>query len=308
MENNENKKIKNSKKILIAFIIVLVVILAIAIPVSILMQDKSPKKNNNKELKGPKDIKQHECTKKGEVCTFEQMYEGVEVNVEVAEGKTYTFSMIANGRDTMTLMLQENILDDVEWDSEGSNQKGPSTSLYEVNQKVKEWTNIENILSYNYTDKGKILSETICAASGEHDEYECPKDQYDKRGYTGLTITDGEIKLLFNLPPDRNPEPGFEVLKEGIIQTPAKARLITLEEYEEFVTEDGPAKWLIENLDKNEGYWTMTSAHKLTTGYNHAAISIINRDGKPDTEDVPVARGNKYFKVGIRPVITVYKK
>ena len=80
------------------------------------------------------------------------------------------------------------------------------------------------------------------------------KDQYDKRGYTGINITNGEMKLLFNLPPDRNPEPGFEVLKEGTIQTTAKARLITIEEYDEFVTEDGPAKWLIENLDKNEGY------------------------------------------------------
>ena len=307
MENSENKKTKNSKKILIAFIIVLVVILAIAIPVSILMQDKSQKKNN-KELKGPKDIKQYECTKKGEVCTFEQMYEGVEVNVEVAEGKTYTFSMIANGRDTMTLMLQQNIKDDVEWHAEGINMKGPQTSRYMINEITKDWTKIDHIDNYEYMDKGKITSDAYCNTTESRTDYECPKNQYDKRGYNGINITDGKIKLLYNLPPDEIEMPNSPVLTETTLKTTGKVRFITLEEYEEFVTEDGPAKWLIENLDKNEGYWTMTSAHKLTTGYNHAAISIINRDGKPDTEDVPVARGNKYFKVGIRPVITVYKK
>ena len=306
MENNENKKKFNSKKLLVVLIIVLVIILVIAIPISLLSSNK-PEKGKNK-LKGPKEVKTYECTQKGKVCTFQEMYKGVEVNVEVAKDEVYTFSMIANDRNTMTLMLQQNIDKDVEWDEEGSNQKGPQTALYELNELIKGWENIPSIKKYSYTDRGKIDSEKICSSIGERDEYQCPKQPTDKRGYNGLTIEDGNIKFLFNLPQIDNLEPGFETLTEGTILTTAKARLITIEEYEEFITDDGIAKWLLEGLDKNEGYWTMTSAHKLTTGYNYAAIAIVNKDGKIRTEDVPVARGNEYYKVGIRPVIKIDKK
>ena len=306
MENNENKKKNNSKKFLLVLIIVLVIALAIIIPVSLLSKDKPG--NNKNKLKGPKDVKTYECTKKGQICSFQEMYKGVEVNVEVAKDKTYTFSMIANDKNTMTLMLQQNIEKDVEWDEEGSNQKGPQTALYKLNELIKDWENIPSIKKYSYTDRGKIDSERICSSIGERDEYQCPKQPTDKRGYNGLTIEDGNIKFLFNLPPMENPEPGFETLTEGTILTTAKARLITIEEYEEFITDDGIAKWLLEGLDKNEGYWTMTSAHKLTTGYNYAAIAIVNKDGKIRTENVPVARGNEYYKVGIRPVIKIDKK
>ena len=306
MENNENKKKFNSKKLLVVLIIVLVIILVIAIPINLLSSNK-PEKGKNK-LNGPKEVKTYECTQKGKVCSFLEMYKGVEVNVEVAKDEVYTFSMIANDRNTMTLMLQQNIDKDVEWDEEGSNQKGPQTALYKLNELIKGWENIPSIKKYSYTDRGKIDSEKICSSIGERDEYQCPKQPTDKRGYNGLTIEDGNIKFLFNLPQIDNLEPGFETLTEGTILTTAKARLITIEEYEEFITDDGIAKWLLEGLDKNEGYWTMTSAHKLTTGYNYAAIAIVNKDGKIRTEDVPVARGNEYYKVGIRPVIKIDKK
>ena len=51
----------------------------------------------------------------------------------------------------------------------------------------------------------------------------------------------------------------------------------------------------------------MTSATKLTTGYNQAAVALVNKKGKSSTENVPVARGNEYYKVGIRPVIKINK-
>ena len=305
MENNEIKKTNKSKKFLIAFIVVLVIVLAVAIPVS-LLSSKEPSKSKG-GLKEAKEVKKYECTKKGELCTFKEMYEGVEVNVEVAKGKTYTFSMIANDKNTMTLMLQQNIEKDVEWHDEGINLKGPQTSLYQLNELVKDWENISVIEKYSYTDKGKVDIENYCSTATNPTKYECPENQYDTRGYNGLTIVNGEVKLLFNLPPEENLEEGFEILKEGTLQTSAKARFITIEEYNEFVTDDGPAKWLIEGLDKSEGYWTMTSATKLTTGYNQAAVAIVNKKGKSSTENVPVARGNEYYKVGIRPVIKINK-
>ena len=305
MENNE-KKTNKLKKLLIIFIISLVIILSTIIAI-IFLPSKTPT-TNKPSLKGPKDVKTYDCLKKGEICSFQEMYKGVEVNVEVAKGKTYTFSMIANDKFTMTLMLQQNVLADVEWHDEGNNQKGPITALYELNEFVKDWDNINNIEEYSYTDRGKLDSETICSRNETHNEYECPKDQFDTRGYNGLNITNGEVKFLFNLPDMKNPEPGIEKLTEGYLQSTAKARLLTIEEYEEFITDEGIAKWLIEGLDKNEGYWTMTSSHKLTTGYNQAALAIVNKDNKLKVEAIPVARGNAYYKVGIRPVIKIDKK
>ena len=147
MENNEIKKTNKSKKFLIAFIVVLVIVLAVAIPVS-LLSSKEPSKSKG-GLKEAKEVKKYECTKKGELCTFKEMYEGVEVNVEVAKGKTYTFSMIANDKNTMTLMLQQNIEKDVEWDEEGSNQKGPQTALYKLNELIKGWEKAIKITQYH---------------------------------------------------------------------------------------------------------------------------------------------------------------
>ena len=306
MEQKNTQKKNNLKKLLVAFIIILVIVLVIAIPVSLLSSNK-PSNNNKNKLNGPKDVKDYPCTKKGEICSYQEMYKGVEVNVEVSKGETYTFRMIANDKFTMTLMLEENIEEDVEWEEEGINFKGPQTALFKVNQKVANWNNINNLKKYSYTDKGKLDSEQLCA-TGEHNEFECPKDEFDKRGYNSLNIEDGKVKFIYNMPPEKDPEPGFELITEGTLQGTAKARLITLEEYEEFINDDGVAKWLMEGLDKNEGYWTMTSASKLTTGYNQAAVAIVNKAGKIRTENVPVARGNEYYKVGIRPVIKIDKK
>lgn len=307
MENNVNKKTNNSKKILISFIIILVLALVVAIPVSILMQDKSTKKDNDKELKGPKKINQHECTKKGNVCSFNEMYEGVEVNVEVAEGKTYTFSMIANDIETMTLMLQENIEETTSWHNELINMKGPQNALQKLNEKIETWENISYIENYNYEDGGKKDLEKICASTALEDDFKCPKDSYDTRCYNGLTITNGEIKFLFNLPQDEGLGAEDRLATEGSIESKVKARLITLEEVEEFNTDKGIPTWLIENLDKNEGYWTMTSSPSMKTAYYQGAIAVVNKDGKLSIESAFV-EGEEKLKIGIRPVITVYKK
>ena len=96
---------------------------------------------------------------------------------------------------------------------------------------------IDDIIQYEYTDKGKKTSDSYCSTATSPTDYECPKDKYDKRGYTGINITDGKIKMLYNLPPDEIEMANSPVLTETTLNTTAKARFITLEEYEEFVTE-----------------------------------------------------------------------
>ena len=304
MENNETKKTNNLKKYLIAFIIVLVIILAVAIPVSLLSGSKPTKSKAG--LKEAKEVKDYECTKKGNVCSFNEMYEGVEVNVEVAKGKTYTFSMIANDKDTMTLMLQQNIEEEVQWHMELINMKGPQYALQKLNEKVAGWTNIDNITKYSYEDGGKKDYERICNSTEREEGYECPTNASESRCYNGLNIENGEAKFFFNLPQEET-EPGVPISKEGSIEAKVKARLITLEEVEEFNIDKGIPKWLIENLDKNEAYWTMTSSPSMTTAYYQGAIAIANVDNKLSVESAFVD-GEDRLKIGIRPVITIYKK
>ncbi len=308
MENNETKKTNNTKKILVGIIIVLVIALIVAIPFSIISLNGN-KENKNNGLKGPKKVKEYECTKKGNVCSFEEMYKGVEVNIEVAKGKTYTFSMIANDKDKMTLMLQQNIVDEADWHSELINMKGPQTALQELNEKVQKWTNVVDIENYAYTDSGKKDLERICGSSNEEQGFKCPEDEYDTRCYNGLSINRGKLTLNFNLPKNSELE-DVEPLTEGTIENvTAKARMITLEEFNEFNIDKGLPKWLTEGLDKNEGYWTLTSSPSMTTAYFQGAIAIVNNNNKASIESLFVADPEADdFKVGLRPVIEVFKK
>ena len=306
MENNQNKT-QNQRKVLITIIILLVIFLVIAIPFSIISLNKTQK--NDDKLKPAKQVKNYDCVTKGKVCSFEEMYKGVEVNIEVAQGKTYTFNMIDNDKETMTLMLQQNIENDIEWHSEGINLKGPQTSLQLLNEKVKDWTNVNGITKYSYIDGGKTDLERLCNSTHIEPGFKCPTDEKDTRGYNGLTIENGSLKLLFNLPPSEDLEPGFEVIKEGTINVNAKARFLTLEEYEKFNTNNGVPKWLVEGLDNNIGYWTLTSSPSMTTAYFQGAIAIVNKNKKPSVEAVFVTNGaTDDYKIGIRPVIQISKK
>lgn len=303
MENNENKNTKkSSKKFLVAFIVILAIILVVAIPVSLLSTSK-PAKSKDNGLKPAKKVKEYECIKKDKVCTFDEMYEGVEVNVEVAEGKTYTFSMIANDKETMTLMLQQNVVDSVEWHKEEINMKGPQYAIQMLNEKIADWDNISNIEKYTYEDGGKKDYERICNSDVKEPEYKCITENHKTSGYNGLKIENGETTFLFNLQSAEDEE----AATEGSIMAKAKARLITLEEVEEFSIDKGLPKWLIEDLDKNEAYWTMTSSPSMTTAYYQGAIAIANIDNKLSVEAKLVV-GEKDSKVGLRPVITIAKK
>lgn len=305
MENNETKKTNNSKKYLIVFIIVLAIVLAVAIPVSLLSGNKPTKSKAG--LKEAKEVKDYECTKKGNVCSFNEMYEGVEVNVEVAKGKTYTFSMIANDKDTMTLMLQQNIKEKTDWHGETINMKGPQASLQRLNEAVATWDNISYIEKYSYEDKGKKDLEAYCKSDKIEPGFKCPADEYDTRGYKGITIDKGDITFLFNLPQEKDLEEGQVIATEGTILAKVRARLITIEEVEEFNIDKGMPSWLIEGLDANKGYWTMTSSPSMTTAYYQGALAVVNNDKNISIESVFV-QGDDRFKVGIRPVITIYKK
>ena len=161
---------------------------------------------------------------------------GVEVNVEVAKDKTYTFSMIANDKDTMTLMLQQNIKEKTDWHGETINMKGPQASLQRLNEEVATWDNISYIEKYTYEDKGKKDLEAYCQSDKIEPGFKCPADEYDTRGYKGITIDKGDITFLFNLPQEKDLEEGQSIATKGTILAKVRARLITIEDLSQYTT------------------------------------------------------------------------
>lgn len=287
---------KNEKiiKFLKVFIIVLVIILVIAIPVSIITYNNDP------------TIKSNECTQKGNVCTDDEIFDGVEVLVEVKKGKKYVFNVIYNDEDSMTLLMNENLIKESDWHGELVNVKGPQQALINLYLKITDWKNLEPI-SFMYKDEGKLNFEEFCGNGNLDPGYDCTNTNYLSRGYDYIEINNGVTTINMNIVVDN---PAIEVYN---VYTQKKriayARLITLSEINNLSKDYKYPNWLTKNLKENEGYWTLTSSTSMKTGYQQGAIALAKVDGKPSVESLFVQGDyQKEFTIGIRPVITIEKK
>lgn len=285
-------------KILKIFIVVLSLVLLIAIPLSLLNYYDDKEKQN---------IKTNSCTEKGKVCTKDDLFAGVEVLVEVSAGKEYIFNVISNDENTMTLLMKKNLKREINWHSELINVKGPQEAMDQLAHATESWTNIALIDSFVYDDSGKVNYEVDCANGTAEPDYDCTTTYYQTRGYKGIRIEKGKITYLTNLAPT---EPG-EVLnnKYTVSFLDYRARLITLEEVTALSRENGLPNWLMDGLDKNDGYWTITSSTALKSGYNQGAVAIAKINNAPSIESLRVMKAyDATYTVGIRPVITIEKK
>lgn len=289
---NKDKFIKGLK----IFIIVLAVILIIAIPVSILTYGSN---TNN--------LKTNTCTEKGNICTFDEIFEGVEVLVEVTDGKEYVFNVISNDENTMTLQMNKNLKREVNWHSELTNVKGPQNALETLLTATNKWNNIAVITDYQYTDFGKTNYETSCSTSSTEPDYDCSNDYHLSRGYNSLTIKDGVLTINTNM---------VSVVPDEVISNvytfsdyQAKVRLITYEEVTSLVKEDAYPDWLISNLDEYDGYWTLTSATSMKVNYSQGATALARLNKTTSIENLYVLKEyDASYTIGIRPVITIEKK
>lgn len=282
-------------KFLKIFIIILTIILVIAIPVSIITFNK------NEGL-----LKTNECTKKGNVCTADEIFSGVEVEVEVKKGKKYIFNVISNDENTMTLLMNKNLIKESDWHGELVNVKGPQQALINLYLKITDWKNVPPI-SFMYKDEGKANFEEFCNTGTQEPNYDCTTASYPSRGYDYIEINNGVTTINMNIVAN---DPTIEISNTYIQKKRiAYARLITLSEINNISKDFKYPDWLVKNLNDNEGYWTLTSSTSMKTGYQQGAIALAKVDGKASVESLFVQGDYQPdFKVGVRPVITIEKK
>lgn len=286
---NKEKLIKVLKVIIVIICIYLVVVIAVSLL------------SGNKE----EPLEKADCLSKGKVCTEEQIFKGVEVDVAVTDKKTYRFNVISNDENQMTLIMNKNIIAQADWHLELINLKGPQTSLTDLYKKTANWTNVPVISDYTYEDSGRKNYEEMCLNGATDPTYDCDTTVHPTRGYKSLEIKNGQATLYFNL---ASIDGGPVSAKYTVEEENARTRFITREEITALTKDYQLPTWLIKNLDEKEGYWTLSSSTATKTFYSQGATAIANVNNKTSIESLYVMHDYEpNFKIGIRPVITIEK-
>ena len=285
-------KLEKFNKALKIFIIVLAVVLVISIIAIIVFSGTSATKEE--------PIEQRECTKMGNFCSEEDIYKGVEVDVKISDKKTERFYVISNTEHSMTLMLKKNIAPSVDWFDNLLNIFGPETAMLELANRTKSWKLIEPVEDYTYSDNGLQTYISNCQNGTTEPGYDCTTTLDPLRGYISLGINKGKLTITSN---------EMEGPHSFTFKPTFRARLATVEEIDALVYKKQLPKWLINDLDNKEGFWTLSSSTSLKTNYSQGAIAVTNVDKQPSIESLFVQKeyqGN--YKIGIRPVITIEKE
>ena len=155
------------------------------------------------------------------------LYEiGEEVTFDPGDGDR-TWNIIDENRDTVTLMLTENLGDAIGWYYTYDNSYGPVPALNYLNSLTTDWDNVDPISSYTYINN-----------SSDKEEIYGYKKLEIKNGVTTITPKTGDLIKL------------DETNK-------AKARILTREEIlliasksNQNLTEENLRKFIVDNLDE----------------------------------------------------------
>ncbi|MBE6148667.1 MAG: hypothetical protein E7167_04180 [Firmicutes bacterium] len=278
---------KNNKKLFILIGIILIILIVVLIII------RKPEKTLPL-------IENNECIKKGNVCSLQDIKNGVYVDVEVNDKKSYGFYVISNTENEMTLIMNENIADNIDWHHELINMKGPLEALGQLSDYTYSWTKIDIIDNYTYDDYGKKYSDKLCE-EGSNPGYSCKYSIYKTRGYNKIVLSKDEKYVDFNFAPEEE-EP---LLRQDLSDFNLRARLITVEEVNELAN----AKWLDYGLKDNEGYWTLSSSTAANTRYAVGAYAVVKAENGISVESLFIQNSlNEELKIGIRPVISIEKR
>ena len=89
------------------------------------------------------------CLTDGTTCTA-----GTPVAIKVNESETYNFYVISETDNKVTLIMDRNLGDNVEWYADGNNNSyGPTTAVAALKERTAGWTNIPE-KEYTYSDDG----------------------------------------------------------------------------------------------------------------------------------------------------------
>ena len=258
------------------------------------------------------EIEDVKCLKKGNVCSADEIIDGIKVRIKVNDKETYDFYLISNDGEEATYIMSENLKTKSNWSGEMINFKGPSEALYKMGVDTSDWKNIPIIEDYTYEDEGIALYKAICEdKTFEYKDYDCTK----YAGYNGLEIKHGKVTLKYNLPPldgEGLPEE-IEIPTSGSIDgIYLRSRLLTKADYSYLVKKDIGPSWLIDNMKRGEYYWTLSSDVSVGNDYILSAYVIENVDNKAENITEYVMSNNmdpSLEAVGYnRPVITLEKK
>ena len=121
-------KLEKLDKLRIRLIIIMVILLVIMLSVIVMyiLPKTSPKYNAGYKAR---PMSNYYCLVKGKVCSPDDIYNSIKVKIAVNKLQSYDFYLIANDEDTATFMMASNLKDDVDWQLEGINFRGPLTAM-----------------------------------------------------------------------------------------------------------------------------------------------------------------------------------
>ena len=218
----------------------------------------------NKPIKGNVTIEDDEVTRATIIYdefTVELNYDGkteyfpVAKKYELGEEVVFnpgdesrTWNVIGEDTDTVTLMLNQNLGNNVQWYDATLNGYGPVTALNYLNTLTTNWTNVDPIDNFTYIN------------NKDGNEY--------PNGYQKLQIKKGQAILTY--------KDGIQNLLEGI----SKARLLSLDEFIEIsqilnlnLREDNLIDYIERNLDlannllRSQGLNTVSTVDELIDLY-----------------------------------------
>ena len=88
-----------------------------------------------------------------EKCSDDEIKSGVLVNVKVNETENYDFYVISDTETELTLIMNQNLGDNVKWHDTATVSYGPLTVVTALKERTSTWTNIEE-REYTYSDDG----------------------------------------------------------------------------------------------------------------------------------------------------------
>lgn len=288
MENELNKNNNNKKIIIIIIIIIVVLIIGSLLCIKLLNKTNNNNNTNNTEQNNEtpskdefseEEIKKHEedpdyyekmkdyqtneeCVNKGNVCNIFDIGNGIELKVDVNDNETYSFHVIDNDENTLTLLSDDSIVSS-SWRESEENFFGPDLLIKNVFEKTSSWTNV-NYQDFEYVDygyknykqncyEGKGANE-LCNMLGEGIGYE----------KINISSTGASMKNSFG---------------ENISLSNKKvyARPATYEEISELFAYNNKITW----LENKNAFWTMTSS--MDERYVYSGAYLIKSSSETST-------------------------
>lgn len=268
------------KNLIITIIVILIIIISIVLVLSF---------NKSKIYKSD-----DECTKRGRVCSVEQIAKGVIVMVKVNSKMEIPFYIIKNNEYQMTLMSKDVLQENTNWSKYDDNIYGPDTLMLNLYELTKYWTNVPKIMEYNYNDEGfKEYASACINNETSKQEFDCDNLDY-YIGYSNLSIKNGLLSLK-----------AVDNSKVIFANKEYRAKIWSKKEIIKF--QNDLADYSVNWLKDTKSFWTITSATKKVDGSYTSAYAVESADNKNGFQLVSQKIFNPSTPTGIRPIITIDK-